>query len=158
VARNLPSWVREDVGHHSARRLIESAARAWRTFYRTKLLRSPLQLDDMFDVNVIPSQNRDLMRTVFAAVSGYVPRRRYAGTLTLFRATAAPLLRGFEPDLGWRRFVDTVDLRYLDGNHETILQPQRVGELARQVGELLGRRAPDATGRRERRQGCDSTG
>jgi thioesterase domain-containing protein len=149
VTRNLPSWVREDVAHGSARRLIASTARAWRMFYRTKLLRSPVRLDDMFDVNRIASQNRDLMRTVFAAVSGYVPRGRYAGTLTLFRATTDPLLRGFAPDLGWRRFVDRLDLRYLDGNHESILHPQRVGELARQLSELLSRRAPDGTDRRE---------
>ena len=142
VVVNLPSWFREEAGDLSARRLLGSAVRTLRRFYRSKVLGRRLELDDVFDLDRIHSQNHELMRTVFAAVCDYVPRR-YPGTLTLFRATADPLLRGFEPDLGWHRFVDALELRYIKGNHESILHPHRVGELADHLGTLLGRRASD---------------
>jgi thioesterase domain-containing protein len=72
--------------------------------------------------------------------------RKYEGKLTLLRATAGPLLRGFEPDLGWHRFVETVEIHHIKANHDTLLRPPRVGELADHLVRLLDRRAvnPDA--------------
>jgi thioesterase domain-containing protein len=66
--------------------------------------------------------------------------RRYAGTLTLFRATAGPLLLGLDPDLGWHRFAEAVEIHQIKGNHETILRPPRVEELSDRLVRLLDRR------------------
>ena len=40
-------------------------------------------------------------------------------------------------DLGWRRFVNRLDVRPIDGDHLSILRPPHVGEVARQLAELL---------------------
>src|SRR5262249_47896208 len=95
-----------------------------------------MELDDAFDVSCIPSQNRELMRTVFAAFRDYVPRP-YAGKLILFRANTRPLLSDFSDDLGWGRYAGVVDVRRISGNHETMLHPPYVSELTRQLAELL---------------------
>ena len=61
----------------------------------------------------------------------------YAGRLTLLRANTRPLLSGCPHNLGWGRYVGALDVRQIEGNHESILHPPHVGELARQLRELL---------------------
>jgi amino acid adenylation domain-containing protein len=138
IAANLPSWFREECRQFSISRLAGSSARKVRRFYR--LLASGgctgMELDDVFDVSRIPSQNRELMQTVFAAFRDYVPRP-YAGKLTLFRANTRPLLSDCLDDLGWGQYVGAVDVRPINGNHESILHQPHVGELTRQLAELL---------------------
>lgn len=107
--------------------------------YRSKILGKQPELDDAFDVSREDPPHLALMQTVFAAVRDYVPRK-YPGRLTLLRATAGPLLRGFEPDLGWHRFADKVEIHYIKGNHDTILRPPRVEKLADHLVSLLDRR------------------
>jgi amino acid adenylation domain-containing protein len=138
IAANLPSWLRKECRQFSASRLAGSAARKLRRLYRLLVSggRSDVQLDDAFDVSRIPSQNRELMRAIFAAFRDYVPQP-YAGRLTLFRANTRPLLADNPYDLGWGRYVRAVDVRPSDGDHETLLHPPHVGELARQLAELL---------------------
>ena len=138
IVANLPSWLREEFRQFSASRLAGSAARKLRRFYRRMASggRAKMELDDIFDVRGIPSQNQELMRAVFAAFRDYVPRP-YAGRLTLFRASTRPLLSGYPHDLGWGRYVGALDIRQIKGNHESILHPPHVGELARQLGGLL---------------------
>jgi amino acid adenylation domain-containing protein len=143
ILANLPLWVREELRSFLPSRWI-SSARLKFDYLRRWLIsggRIGVQLDDIFDVGRIPTQNLELMRTVFAAFRDYTPGR-YRGKLTLFRAQTQPLLRGSCPDLGWSRFVDTLDIRHIKGNHETILRPPHVRELARQLGKLLASTEP----------------
>jgi amino acid adenylation domain-containing protein len=142
VASNLPFWLRDEVREFSASRWIASAARKLRYWLRFMASggRKSRELDDLFDINQLPSQNVELMRAVFAAARDYVPRP-YAGKLTLFRANVRPLLSGSSHDLGWSRFVRAVDVRSIQGNHESILQQPQVGQWARQLGALLEDRA-----------------
>jgi hypothetical protein len=86
------------------------------------------------------------MQTVYSAFRDYIPRP-YAGRLTLFRANARPLLSGYPPDLGWGRFVNAVEIRQISGNHSTILHPPHVGDLTRQLSELLLQSVPGTNGR-----------
>ena len=138
IITNLPFWLREECRQFSAKRLVDSAARKLRRFYRhlSSGGRTSLELDDMFDVSSMSLQQRERMRTVFAALRDYVPRP-YAGKVTLFRAKTRPLLSDYSDDLGWGRFVSTVDVRPIDGNHDTILHPPCVGELTQHLTELL---------------------
>ena len=147
VAVNFPSWVREEAADLSIRRLFGSAFRTVRRGYRSKVLGKQVELDDVFEVSGNDAPHLALMRTVFAAVRDYEPRK-YPGTLTLLRATASPLLRGFDPDLGWHRFAETVEIHHIRGNHETLLRPPRVEKLADHLVSLLERRTvnPDAIG------------
>ena len=103
--------------------------------------RYAVELDDVFDVSRVLTQNRELMGTVFAAFRDYVPSR-YPAKLTLFRARTRSLLSDFLPDLGWSRFVDDPDIYQIDGNHETILHAPHVNELARLLGERLDHLTP----------------
>jgi thioesterase domain-containing protein len=138
IVVNLPFWLREELRDFTARRFIADVRRKLR--YLGRSLRSveqtKVEFDDVFDVSSKSTQNRELMRTVFAAIRDYKPRF-YSGKLTLIRATTRPLLSGSSPDLGWSRFVDALDVRHIKGNHLTILHPPHVSELARQLGELL---------------------
>ena len=61
--------------------------------------------------------------------AAYYPRR-YAGTVTLFRARALKLTYTGADDLGWSQLAHDVVVRYVPGAHDTILRPPRVLELA----------------------------
>jgi amino acid adenylation domain-containing protein len=143
ILANLPLWVGEELRSFLPSRWISSARLKFNYMRRwlTSGGRIGVQLDDIFDVSRIPTQNRELMQTVFAAFRDYTPGR-YRGKLTLFRAQTQPLLSGSSPDLGWSRFVGVLDVRHIKGNHETILRPPHVRELARQLGKLLASTEP----------------
>ena len=138
ILGNVPFWLCEEFRHFSAKRLAGSAARKLRRFYRilASHRRARIEVDDIFELSGRSSQNYERMQTVFAACRDYVPRP-YAGKLTLFRAKTRPLLGGCFDDLGWGRYVGAVDVRSINGDHETILHPPHVGELTRQLAELL---------------------
>jgi thioesterase domain-containing protein len=143
VVANLPLWLREEIRDFSARRLCSSLARKLRHLHRWLASggRKSRELDDVIDVSKLPAQNIELMSTVYAAFRDYVSRH-YAGKLTLFRANTRSLLSGCSHDLGWGRFVEALDVRRINGNHETILHRPHVNELARQLGALLEDRTP----------------
>ncbi|MFZ5829498.1 MAG: thioesterase domain-containing protein, partial [Planctomycetota bacterium] len=138
IAANLPAWVCDECRHFEPGRWAGGAGRKLRRVYRylSSAGRAKLELDDLFDVRRIPSQNRELMTAVFAALRDYQPRP-YRGKLVLLRAETRSLLGGSAPDLGWRRWVADLEIRPIRGNHESILHPPHVGELARQLRELL---------------------
>src|SRR5262249_757059 len=138
ILANLPHWVREEFRDFSPGRWISSARRKFRYLCRrlTSKGRISVRLDDLFDVSRIPAQHRELMQTVSAAFRGSTPRR-YPGKLSLFQAQTRPLLSASSPDLGWSRFVEDLDVRRIRGNHETILHPPHVSELARHLREFL---------------------
>ena len=142
VAANLPFWLRDKDRGFSAGKLVRYAGRMLRRSYHwlASRGRKNRELDDVFDVNHMPQQNLELMRAVYAAFRDYVPRH-YSGQLTLFRANAQPLLAGNSYDLGWGRFVNSLDVRLINGNHESIIHRPYISELARQLGELLDARA-----------------
>jgi thioesterase domain-containing protein len=138
IAANLPFWMREEFLQFSASQFAGRAARKLRRFYRLMASggRARIELDDLFNANHIQSPDRELMRAALVAFYDYVPRP-YTGKLTLFRAKARPLLSGSSRDLGWDRFAEMLEVRQTNGRHGSILHPPHVGELARQLGELL---------------------
>jgi thioesterase domain-containing protein/acyl carrier protein len=138
IAANLPFWMREEFFQFSASQFAGRAARKLRRFYRLMASggRARIELDDLFNANHIQSPDRELMRAALVAFYDYVPRP-YTGKLTLFRAKARPLLSGSSRDLGWDRFAEMLEVRQTNGRHGSILHPPHVGELARQLGELL---------------------
>jgi len=98
--------------------------------------RAKTELSDVFDLARIPSQNQELMHALFTSFRDYLPRP-YSRKLTLVRARTGSFFRGRSPDLGWGRFVSTVDIRPIPGNHETSLHPPHVIELAKQLRDLI---------------------
>ena len=138
IAANLPSWLREEWREFSASQFAERIARKQRRCYRLLASRgqAKIEIDDVFDLDRIPSQNQEIMQALFTGFRDYLPRS-YSGKLTLIRAQTGPLLSGRSHDLGWSRFVSTLDIRTIQGNHETILHPPNVVELARQLAQLM---------------------
>jgi aspartate racemase len=138
IAVNMPSWLREELRTFSARQFTERSVRKLRQFFRffaSKGL-SKKELDDVFDLGRIPIQNRELTQALYNGFRDYIPRP-YSGKLTLIRAQTGPLLSGRSQDLGWTRFASNLDIRNVSGNHETILHPPHVTELARQLSMLM---------------------
>jgi thioesterase domain-containing protein len=138
IAVNLPSWIREESRTFSASQFARRSVRKLRQFFRFFASKGLAQkeLDDVFDLGRIPLQNRELAHALFNGFRDHIPRP-YSGKLTLFRGQTGPLLRGRSRDLGWNRFVSNLDIRHIPGNHETILHPPHVNELARQLSELM---------------------
>lgn len=135
---NLPYWLREEYQQFSMKGLINRTARKLRRFVRYVVSggHAGVKIDDVFDIDKIPHQSRELMRAVFAACRSYQPHY-YPGKLTLFRAKVRPLLSGCSKDLGWGRFAGSVDVHHLNGDHETILQSPNIDELNRILADLL---------------------
>ncbi len=143
IVTNLPFWLREELRDISVSRWIGSAGRKLRHMRRrlTSRERYTAELDDVFDASRVQTQNRELMRTVFAGFRDYIPER-CSVKLTLFRARTRSLLGDSSPDLGWSRFIDDPDICHINGNHETILHSPHVKELARQLSERLDHLTP----------------
>lgn len=135
---NVPSWLREEWRTFSAKQFTERMQRKLRQFSRLLWSkgRAKTELHDVFDLDRIPAQNQELMHALFTSFRDYLPHP-YLGKLTLIRARTGSLLRGCSPDLGWGRFVSSVDVRPIHGNHETILHPPHVTELAEQISILM---------------------
>lgn len=138
VVANLRFWLREEFRQFAASEFAGRVGRKLRRCYRLMASggRAKIEVDDVFDISHMGLRNREFMQTAFAAFHDYVPRP-YAGRLTLFRAQTRSLLSGSSDDLGWGRFVDSLEVRQINGDHASILRPPHVGELARQLGELL---------------------
>jgi thioesterase domain-containing protein len=94
------------------------------------------EIEEVFDIALIPAHRRDLMRTVYNAYRDYVPKP-YPGKVTLFRATARALLGSFAADAGWQHYARQVEIRRIVGNHNSILDLHHIGPVAQQMRELL---------------------
>ncbi|MAE67645.1 MAG: hypothetical protein CMJ18_25610 [Phycisphaeraceae bacterium] len=138
IAMNLPFWLRDEIRHVSAPRWIERVRRTIPRWYRHVAShgRAPIEFDHFMDINRIPSRHRELTRTAFAAFRDFAPRP-YAGRLVLLRAKTQPLLSDWPRDLGWGRVAGDVEIRQIDGNHESIVHGSHAGALAGELGALL---------------------
>jgi len=84
------------------------------------------------------------MQVNLAAYHAYVPRH-YRAELTLFRVRTNPIFHGSSPDLGWTRWVDRLDIRYVDASHDSIIHPRHLEELVGQLEYLLTDRTMPGT-------------
>jgi thioesterase domain-containing protein len=136
VARNLPSWVLENIIRNEpdgfiaglnnhlqaigkrASRILSSGSVKW-------------QLEDAFDVKRLPYKYVKMMELNLRAFREYAPKR-YSGRLTLFRANTRPLLHSLSTDLGWSEWVTGgVEILPIPGHHTSILKEPSVQVLAR---------------------------
>ena len=138
LPKTFPSWLREELRDHSVSHWAGNIRR------RVRRLRYGLRWDgenrveveDIFESGTIPTQNQQLMKTVFAAFRDYRPQL-FSGRLFLIKAKSRPLLRAEQQDLGWKQVAQDVVMHEVQGNHETILREPNVHELARQLGKLF---------------------
>jgi amino acid adenylation domain-containing protein len=143
IVRNLPRWILEDVLRSSRRALLKRTqrhlrriARHWLGWLRGEMPVAKLQ-DTFDDVDRIPTQNTELMETIYQALNEYLPKP-YPGRVTLFRARSHRLFCSPDPDLGWGRIAQGgVDVRTVPGHHESILTEPHVRKLAEALQNAL---------------------
>jgi amino acid adenylation domain-containing protein len=152
ILRNLPSWIREDALWASpgdlwkrTHRHLRNLARRW--LGRLRGVTPVLNLEDAFtDADRIPTQNRELMATIWRAFRAYVPQP-YPGRVTLLRARTRSLFSTSGPDLGWGWFArGGVDVRIIPGHHGNILGEPHVRILARELKKALVAARPGQPG------------
>ena len=97
--------------------------------------------EDFWDLSAFPPEMRKIIEAHFNAWRNYVPQR-YPGRVTLFKASAQPLLRFREPDLGWGGYAGGgLEIVVIPGSHEGILHEPHVRLMAARLRECLDRAA-----------------
>jgi thioesterase domain-containing protein/acyl carrier protein len=146
LALNAVRWFMEDIWRAGgARRLAALRSKACAAWHRTlNLLRRAAvsgerEVGEIFAGRALPEPFRQLLEKHYQAMRQYVPKV-YAGRVTLFRARVRPLLRPRADDLGWGRLAGGgLEIIPVPGNHETMLKPLHVAELAEALSAQLTR-------------------
>jgi len=93
-------------------------------------------MDDIVDILGLqrsedwPAYRRTVAESLHQAVAGYQPQP-YAGHLVLFRARWQPLFSPHDPTMGWGKLaLGGVTTHVIPGNHDTILYPPNVEQMA----------------------------
>lgn len=138
ITANVPGWIREEWRYPSKTSVFKRGTKKIRHHVRRWVRGQSYQprLEDVHDLGFIPSQNHDLMRTVYQALRSYRPPF-FSGMLTLYRAETRAFFGDYSHDLGWEKHVDKLKVIPVKGNHETILLPPHVDDLARQIQKEL---------------------
>ena len=84
----------------------------------------------------VPPRFRDVTGRLTLAARNYTPRP-YDGDATLFHARNAPATLRPDPTMGWAGLVRSLDVRWVPGQHETLLSAPNVGVLADELRRLL---------------------
>ena len=132
--RNLPRWINDEIIRPPA---LEHVGALWRSC--RKLLRSlgsrtaargGHRAEDMFDTSGWSDELIAHVNDNLCALAAY-RYHPYPGHLVLFRAGTRPLLHSHLPDLGWKDYVHGgVEVIDLPGNHDTIMKPPIIHQLA----------------------------
>ena len=142
IAANFPSWCLEEWKRFSDSSFFDRALRFTRRSWRQ--ISSPasasVEFSDIWDETILPVQNRELMRIVYAACRDYQPES-YAGRVDLIIAKTQGLLHGLPPDRGWNRFVDQLGIHAVPGDHVSILEHPNVDKMIEIINRLLSERA-----------------
>ncbi|MBS0644021.1 MAG: amino acid adenylation domain-containing protein [Proteobacteria bacterium] len=144
LLRNLPRWVRDEIGRGPAVAHWLALARSARTLLRRlaegAMRRGPRhEAADLFDTSDWSPALRAQVANNLRILSAY-RYPPYNGRLVLFRAVTRPLLHSHLPDLGWRGCVEGgVTVVDLPGNHQTVTRPPIVRQLAAEFCAALDR-------------------
>jgi thioesterase domain-containing protein len=91
------------------------------------------RLEDFLpDVARVPVEYYHLMELELHAMSRYSPAP-YAGPVTLFRVRGMSLFHATDPEMGWGHLAGSVEIRMIEGGHNTILEQPYVQSLAEQL-------------------------
>jgi thioesterase domain-containing protein len=140
-ARNVPYWLRDYMALGRAEFLLRMRTRlrsVARHLVRIRGRSRERRLEDFLpDVSRVPLVHQRLMELELHAMSHYTPER-YAGRVTLFRVRGMSLFRATDPEMGWGDLTQNgVEIRMIDGGHNTILEHPHVQSLAAQLQSEL---------------------
>jgi thioesterase domain-containing protein len=114
----------------------------------SSLGRTQTTYDDIFESPRIASRDASIMRACFEAFGKYTSDRstatlshqaKYSGPLQVFRTRTQSLLSGAQADLGWSRWVESVSIHVLPGNHEMVFSTPSVVALAEEIARGIKR-------------------
>ncbi len=142
IAVNFPSWCLEEWKrfNHSSffDRLLRFTRKTWRQIMLSAS--ASAEFSDIWDETILPVQNRELMRIVYAACRDYQPES-YSGQVDLIVAKTQGLMHGLPPDRGWSRFVEQLEIHAVSGDHASILEHPNVDKMVDIINRLLSERA-----------------
>lgn len=147
-AANIPAWFRDHVLDRPFKDVILSVKRNLSKLtrhIREKLMKNSkgredgyrAELAEFLDLSVLTPVHVKVSSANYEALVNYEPKV-YPGRLTLFRTRAQRLLstRGF--DKGWKKLAGKgLDIRIIDGNHNTLLDKPHLDRLAQKLESFL---------------------
>lgn len=99
--------------------------------------RERLSVEDIVNMSSQSEEEKTLWRTHVHAWLNYFPQP-YDGRVVLFRTRGHPLVCSFDPKMGWGDLAaGGVEVRVCRGDHESILEEQNAGEVARELKRVL---------------------
>jgi acyl transferase domain-containing protein/thioesterase domain-containing protein len=130
-ALNFPRWLWHDLRLSTRRENADRLRRgiAWLGRLATPWRGRAVEVGDHMDVRALPDSVRAVYEANFKAFRDYHPGH-YPGAVTVFRATAQPILSPHLPDHGWGQFAPELRVVHVPGNHISIIAPPHVDELA----------------------------
>jgi acyl transferase domain-containing protein/thioesterase domain-containing protein len=130
-ALNFPRWLWHDLRLSTRRENADRLRRgiAWLGRLATPWRSRAVEVGDHMDVRALPDSVRAVYEANFKAFRDYHPGH-YPGAVTVFRATAQPILSPHLPDHGWGQFAPQLRVVHVPGNHISIIAPPHVDELA----------------------------
>jgi thioesterase domain-containing protein len=96
-----------------------------------------LSVEDIVNMSTQSEEERKLWRTHVQAWLKYRPEP-YQGEVVLFRTRGHPLVCSFDHKMGWGDLASGgVTVRVCPGDHESILEEENVGRVARELKDIL---------------------
>jgi amino acid adenylation domain-containing protein len=108
-----------------------------RLFHPSPAASNEVDVERVVNLSLYPEDQRGLWETHVRALVNYHPKS-YPGCVTLFRSRGHPLLCSFDARFGWGDLAQGgVDLRFVSGGHERILEEPHVQIIARELKACL---------------------
>jgi amino acid adenylation domain-containing protein len=96
-------------------------------------------VERMYGMSRWPNNYQKIARINLLAMMAYRPRP-YSGPITLIRRRSKMYRHAFETqDWGWRELAPTVDVRFVDGNHDELMVEPGVRQVGAVIQECLQR-------------------
>ena len=115
-------------------RLLRKRIRRW---FGGRATAQELDAESVVNLSLYPQDQRHLWETHIRALLNYHPQP-YADRVTLFRSRGHPLLCSFDSRFGWGDLaLGGVDLKFVSGGHERILEEPHVQVIARELKACL---------------------
>jgi amino acid adenylation domain-containing protein len=96
-----------------------------------------LKASDLIDsADELPMATQEIIRINYKAMIEYTPRR-YNGVVTLIRARGGRLFVSPDPEMGWGKFANSVDIRIIPGSHLGLFRDPNIRYLGEQLQVCL---------------------
>jgi len=96
-----------------------------------------MDAEDLIDgASTLPAHVQEIIKINYRAIHEYTPLR-YHGVLTLVRVRSSPFFVSHDPEMGWGKFADKVDIHIVPGSHLALFREPNIQTLAKQLQTCL---------------------